>query len=310
MKLTQLEPEPRGWNSFSTTDGHGWTRMKPAGLFQRAADGESAVPHQPELGTSVIRVHPCPSVVFNSSVGSRVWVWGLLPVLLASALAASAQSTNTPTHQDYSAFKLINDRNIFNPNRSARSGGRTETRREIRPTARTEAFALVGIMDYEKGRFAFFDSASSQYKKVVQTTEAIADFKLLAIAPNSVKLVSGTNKLELPVGMQLSREPEGEWQLGTARAESSTAGEGRASSSGLRAETNVVQVVTGGEPLAPPDREIPVPPESLPLPIPTAEAEAVNTNTNTNTEAPAATAGGESDVLRRLMQRREQELNR
>jgi hypothetical protein len=234
-----------------------------------------------------------------------------LALLLATTLAAPAQATNEPARLDFSAFKLINDRNIFNPNRSARSAGRTETRREPRPTARTESFALVGIMEYEKGRFAFFDSTSPQYKKVSQAAETIAGYKIVSIAPNSVKLRSGTNELELPVGMQLSRAEQGEWQLGAASAESSTGGEGRSRPAPVVAPTAPTETApTGGEspfpfPL-PTNGEMPLPPEGFPVPVPSAETESAHTNT----ESPAASGGGESDVLRRLMQRREQELNR
>ena len=240
----------------------------------------------------------------------------ILAVLLANGFNAFAQATTEPVRLDYSSFKLINDRNIFNPNRSARSAGRTETRRETsRPTARTESFALVGIMEYEQGRFAFFDSTSSQYKKVVKPAESVAGFKVAAILPDSVKLVAGTNELELAVGMQLSRVAEGEWQMAAARAESSTAGEGRVSSARPRTETVVASTATttftnGDESRFPfpfpRDGEMPVPPEGFPIPIPTVEGEGANTNL----EAPAATGEGESDILRRLMQRREQELNR
>lgn len=232
-----------------------------------------------------------------------------LALLLATTLAAFAQSTNEPARLDFSAFKLINDRNIFNPNRSARSAGRTETRRETRPTARTESFALVGIMEYEKGRFAFFDSTSPQYKKVIQAAETIAGYKIVSIAPNSVKLMSGTNELELPVGMQLSRAEQGEWQIGAASAESSTGGEGRPRPAPVVTPTVPTEAApTGGEPPFPfpTNAEMPLPPEGFPVPIPTAETE----NANTNAESSAASGGGESDVLRRLMQRREQELNR
>ena len=68
-------------------------------------------------------------------------------------------------------------------------------------------------MSYEKGTFAFFDGTSSDYKKALKLTDSIAGYKVTNIAPNSVKLASGTNELELSVGAQLRREEDGPWLL-------------------------------------------------------------------------------------------------
>ena len=68
-------------------------------------------------------------------------------------------------------------------------------------------------MTYEKGTFAFFDGTSSEYKKALKLADAIAGYKVTNIAPNGVKLASGTNELELSVGAQLRREEDGPWLL-------------------------------------------------------------------------------------------------
>ena len=72
---------------------------------------------------------------------------------------------------------------------------------------------LVGTMTYEKGTFAFFDGTSSDYKKALKLTDTIAGYKVTTIAPNGVKLASGTNEVELSVGAQLRREEDGPWLL-------------------------------------------------------------------------------------------------
>ncbi len=116
---------------------------------------------------------------------------------------------NGPIQLDFSAFRIIADRNIFDPNRQP-------NRRFIRgngPPRTTESFSLVGIMSYEKGTFAFFDGTSSDYRKALQLAGAIADYKITSIAPDSVKLASSTNELELRVGMQLRRQDDGGWSL-------------------------------------------------------------------------------------------------
>lgn len=74
-----------------------------------------------------------------------------------------------------------------------------------------ESFSLVGVMSYDKGTFAFFDGTSSQYTKAVKLNDTIAGYKISKIDPNSVRLLAGTNQVELQVGMQLRRQESGDW---------------------------------------------------------------------------------------------------
>ncbi len=109
---------------------------------------------------------------------------------------------------DYAFFKLIVDRNIFDPNRFPRRGSGPHT-----PPKSFDSLTLVGTMSYEKGMFAFFDGTSAEYKKALRLADAIAGYKVANISPNSVKLAAGTNQLELSVGAQLRREEDGPWRL-------------------------------------------------------------------------------------------------
>jgi len=126
-------------------------------------------------------------------------------------LSAFAQTTNTTSRVDYSNFRVIADRNIFNPNRVARYY-RSE-RRESNPN-RTggDYFSLVGTMLYQKGSFAFFDGTSSDYKQVVEPGAAIAGYTVKEILPKSVKLVANGKETEMKIGAQMRRE-DGHWQL-------------------------------------------------------------------------------------------------
>jgi len=119
---------------------------------------------------------------------------------------ATAYSAFRPAKPEFSAFKLITDRNIFDPNRVPhRPGG-------LQPAPKTvESFALVGVMSYEKGTFAFFDGTSSDYRKAVKVADTIAGYKVTNIDANTIKLLAGTNLVELRVGMQLRREEGGGW---------------------------------------------------------------------------------------------------
>jgi hypothetical protein len=123
-------------------------------------------------------------------------------------------TTNSPSASlDYSAFKIIVDRNIFDPNRFPRTAGGP-----ARKPKSVDSMTLVGTMTYEKGTFAFFDGSSSEYRKALKRADSIAGYKLTGIAANYVKLASGTNELELKVGSQLRREEDGPWQLSSQAA--------------------------------------------------------------------------------------------
>ena len=172
---------------------------------------------------------------------------------------ALAGTNNGPATLDYAAFKVIADRNIFDPNRYRHRPGE---RSVGQPPRSVDSLTLVGTMSYEKGTFAFFDGTSSEYKKALKLADAIAGYKVTNIAPNSVKLASGTNELELRVGAQLRREEDGPWLL---------AGQF-------------------------------TPYAAIPASISTNAAP-----TTTTTSSDAASGDAESDIIKKLMQRREKE---
>ena len=140
---------------------------------------------------------------------------GMLLVTAAAvlfSLVGRAQQTNAPTRLSYDSFRVISDRNIFNPNRYARGSGRTRSE-SSRTASRVESFTLVGLMQYEKGVFAFFDGTNPNYRKTLEADGAISEFKITGLTPNQVILHSGTNEFLLRVGMQVRREDEGDWFL-------------------------------------------------------------------------------------------------
>lgn len=144
---------------------------------------------------------------------------GRLPVVAAafitfSAFSGSAATTNTVPQLDYSTFRLISERNIFNPKRIARANN-TRSQQNRTPT-RNVSFTLVGTMSYEKGTYAFMDGTSSDYRKVLKPNDTIAGYKVVDIAPSCVKLEEGTNLVSMPVGMQLRQDSEGQWHLAEA----------------------------------------------------------------------------------------------
>jgi hypothetical protein len=145
----------------------------------------------------------------------RFALLAIVTLCLAQArpsLAATTATTNKTSTLDQASFKIVNDNNIFNPKRYAGFQPRQGTTRT--QPRQADYFALVGIMQYDKGPFAFFEGSRSEYSKVAKPSDSIAGFKVTAIESNSVQLVSSTNTIALPINMQMRRE-EGstEWKL-------------------------------------------------------------------------------------------------
>ncbi len=141
---------------------------------------------------------------------------------------AETAATANPNPLSFAAFKLIVDRNIFDPNRQPHRPGYHPARKN--PVV--DSFALVGTMTYAKGRFAFFDGTSSEYRKQAQAADTIADYKIAAIATDHVELVCKTNKVNLAIGMQLRREDEGDWTMSEQSGAFGGAGTGTNAASG------------------------------------------------------------------------------
>jgi len=113
---------------------------------------------------------------------------------------------------DYAYFKVVNDRNIFNPARQPNRPDRPVSR-EVKRTPKVDAFSLVGTLRYEKGDLAFFDGSNSDYRKAHKAGEAIAGFKVLTISDAAVRIEAKGKITELKIGSQMRREDEGEWEF-------------------------------------------------------------------------------------------------
>jgi hypothetical protein len=177
-------------------------------------------------------------------VALRRCAWLLLALVGGLAAAApdgagDAAQAKRSLGQDYTEFKIISDRNIFNSNRSSRSAAAGEDRKP----RQVDDLTLVGTLVYEKGPYAFFDGSAADYRKVLEPGKTIAGYKIAEINANSVKLESGTNSLELTVGMKLRREEEGDWELvkNSGPGTSLTSASSDTSSSASDEESDVVK---------------------------------------------------------------------
>jgi hypothetical protein len=208
---------------------------------------------------------------------------------------AGAQTTNAPSKLDFSNFRIITDRNIFNSRRSARY---VPTERTRRSTPRSDSFALVGTMNYNgKGPLAFFEGSSPDYRKVLKPDETIAGFKLAEIEPSYVKLSSPTNQVQLRIGMQLVHSQDGGWQV-SERPETTTPATSSSNSSRFSRPSAATSVALG--PASTNSVGTEVPPADLENGPPVGLAEPSEPASGAE---PVPPPGGENDVLERLRRR-------
>jgi hypothetical protein len=207
-----------------------------------------------------------PDFIGKDRTRRRVLVPCLLGALamgiLLCASNAGAQPTNSSSSSpDSNSFKIITQRNIFDPNRSGIGRIRPLRDNNRRPSV-VDAFALVGTMSYEKGKFAFFDGESSQYKKVLEPGAIIAGYTVKDIAPKAVTLAANGKEFQMQVGTQLKNAGANGWRLSTrdVPADSSNSDQG--------------DQTVEAQPTAP----------------------------------PAASSAQASEILKRLMEKRQQEL--
>lgn len=138
---------------------------------------------------------------------------GCLARLGVAPIQAQPADTGSLTRKDYAYYKLVTERNIFDPDRGP-GGSRLGSRGQggTRP-ARVDSISLLGTMTNEKGVYAFFGGSSSQYQKAVALGDEIAGFKLSNISFDGVTLKGPTNEMALTFSGSLRREEEGQWMV-------------------------------------------------------------------------------------------------
>jgi len=232
------------------------------------------------------------------------------------ATGPEIESTAAAPTQGFAEFKIVAERNIFNANRRPGTANRPPSRTERPP--RTEAFSVIGTLLYEEGNFAFFAGTESGYNKVLKQGDTIGGCKITGVTQDSVRLLNGENEIDLAMGLQMKRQEEGNWELvvGTASSTSSTSSPSSSSPGGrdrnFGSDNRRERGGFGSDPRRGPggdsrrDRNFGGDgrrDRSAPAPV---------TEATTESKPAEATgsAGSADDILQKLMQKREQELNK
>jgi hypothetical protein len=125
----------------------------------------------------------------------------------APATAARSDSSVAPA-ATFDTFRVVSERNIFNPNRT----GRREHTTEEQPP-RMDVISIVGTMESDRGIRAFFDGSDSSYRRAVRVGESVDKFKVTQISPHAVELERDGKNLSVRVGQQLRRPEGADWDL-------------------------------------------------------------------------------------------------
>lgn len=302
------------------------TRNSPV----HAADAVLSVPAFSRLAGNALAVagRSCDGWAMKPARLAALVVGG---VLLFAALTVAAQTrTNSPVQPpvvSFDTFKSIPDRNVFN---SRRSSGRTEVAAPRRDPV-IESFSLLGTLDYPKGSVAFFEGTSSSHRRAVRVDESIGGCKITHIEQNLVRLEANGKPVELKVGYMLRREDEGAWTMreserpadfspGYTPTGGGSSGFGSSSSSGSSSSRDSRYGSSrdsryGSSRDSRSVRESRTSSSSTPTGSSSTGSSTASSPSGTggSSSAPAATSssgGSESDILKRLMQQREQENKR
>ncbi len=147
---------------------------------------------------------------------------------------SSSTSSSTNNSSALAAYRIIGERNIFNPNRGPRTSAATVDAPPPK-IVKVDTASLVGTLIHGSGMIAFFDGSSDLFRKAVKPSDTFGGCKVIAVAPDSVWLEMDGKEVEVKVGMQIRRQDQGEWQLigkPVMASQSGSSGDGSGKSSG------------------------------------------------------------------------------
>jgi hypothetical protein len=204
--------------------------------------------------------------------------------VLAPLMWLEAKTKPTPvpvapagSQDGFKSFHYVKVRNIFDPNRRrdpAEPGSTDASANASRSSESRGApyLALVGVLTRPEKQLGFFTGSSGDYQKIVGAGQTIGAYKVKNVTMAGVEMERDGKAFTLPVGSQIRFDAAG---VGTIQA------------------------------------AVPEAPPSVPIGTSSTPGDASSTtssssSSSSNTGAPASA----SDVLKRMMERRQQELSK
>ncbi|MGO8698361.1 MAG: hypothetical protein ACLQVY_11660 [Limisphaerales bacterium] len=165
----------------------------------------------------------------------------LVSVLLAAAgMASLAQETNSVEGLDFDSFKIITQRNIFDPTRTGR-----RVRRE--PQRRVEFVRLAGIVIDPKEEAVQF-TGSGVPDKFLKVGDSVKDLKVVQITEDGARLKEGQSNafvLDFEKRTSLRREENGPWQVSSDTSDPAPVASANSDEAGSSASTPAAKPASG-----------------------------------------------------------------
>ncbi len=156
--------------------------------------------------------------VFNPRISFGVnWILSLVFICGVSGIFFSQnvqaqEAEESVDSNSFEAFQLLLQRNIFDANRR-RPIPPTERRPEPPPPPRQETFSLVGVFMNGDEKVAFFEGSDGDYSGSRKVGETIADFIIREVEFSHAKLERETKDSDEPEETQESEAPSAEGSL-------------------------------------------------------------------------------------------------
>ena len=141
-------------------------------------------------------------------------VAAVLSLLLSVQAVGLAQEEPSSAAPGFESYRILVDRNIFDPNRRASRPERRSTPTE--PVPQPDQLAVTGVLIHEGAAVAFFEGTKPDYNADLNEGGTVAGYTVVEIRTDHLRLSKDGREIELPVGSGLSRHDEGEWQLSSS----------------------------------------------------------------------------------------------
>jgi hypothetical protein len=126
----------------------------------------------------------------------------LLACAGALVVTTSTAFTQTTAKQGFETFRMVQSRNIFDPNRQPIRPASARPR-PTAPVTRNDYASLTGTMVTPEKSLAFFSGTRAEYNKVLPVKGAIAGATITRIEPTQVEVERDGKRIMLAVGQAL-----------------------------------------------------------------------------------------------------------
>ena len=158
--------------------------------------------------------------------GILLWV-GLLYASLGQASETADKPSETaelkeqksevtkPVPGSLQDFDILHINNIFDPNRIPYQPDRK--RQEPEPEPQIDAFTVIGLMAYADRQIAVLSGSSSEYSGAFKLNDQIDNLKLISLSDKAVLFAEGEATFNVDIGTSLRRVDGGAWKESSER---------------------------------------------------------------------------------------------